>query len=265
MTDLRFLTATILSAAAFYLLLTLLFSELVVLNASIASNVPWSMVAVCLILWISTATVAKRWCAVPLVSHPGGWLPIVVFIASASICCIAVAVVQGWIFRVEVTALGIGVEAGPALSLTYSAVIPPVAAVVEEVSFRGILQSRLQFRYGWLIGAVVSILTFVLAHSWKPSLASQLGLYIAIGIATTAIVARCGFLLPAVLSHGLGNMVLAIIPIVGGPVHLFALPVEIAMSILIIGVLAFLGACVALVYVRVPKAGNARLGAQVND
>ena len=106
-----------------------------------------------------------------------------------------------------------------AFQLAYGVTLGVIAALLAEVTFRGILQTRFESVLGpWpAILAVAAINTA--AHRWGPDLAAQ---WVAFFLSLTAlgwlrVVTRS--LVPPLVAHGVANLVLGLVLWFAGPFH----------------------------------------------
>jgi membrane protease YdiL (CAAX protease family) len=128
------------------------------------------------------------------------------------------------------------------LAIFYALVAPVLVAILEEVSFRGILQGRLEAAIGAGAAGLIAGTIFVASHGWKPGFFSQIGFYISLALVTGLSAARTISLLPALAIHIIANLFSAIVPLVNGPLNLARMPRGVIPWVAIAGTIAAIGA-----------------------
>lgn len=242
----------VVGSAVYYTAVSIVSTELVLLNTRFAPTVPWSILTVGLVLWFGFSVVKKRLNCNSLRKRSSSTSTPITFVLAATICCLSVAIIQGRVSEALLAPFSIGIATDSRLALAYAISMPVYAAITEEVAFRGILQGHLASQFGSMPSAVTSALLFVIAHAWKPTFASQFGLYFAMAVATASITARSGYLLPATAIHALTNLVLALMPLVAGSTVLLQFSPESLVGVLVVAVVAMLTAISA--YLGLKKA-----------
>lgn len=237
-------------AAVYYVGVSVVSSELVLLNARLAPTVPWSILAVGAVLWFAFAAVRTRLRCYPLLEPAASTGATAVFALATTICCVSIAIIQGRLSETVLSPFRIGIASDHRLALTYAISMPIYVAITEEIAFRGILQGHLASRFGSTFAAVTSALLFVIAHAWKPVFPTQFGLYIGVSIATAVITAKSSYLLPAIAIHVLTNLVLALMPLIAGSLVPLQFSPESMVGVIFIAIVAILCAMAALFRIK---------------
>lgn len=237
-------------AALYYVGVSVVSSELALLNVRLAPTVPWSILATVVVLWFTFAPIKTRLRCYPMLEPAASAGATTVFALAATVCCVSIAIIQGRLNEAVLSPSRFGIATDPGLAMTYAISMPIYIAVTEEIAFRGILQGHLASKFGSTVAAITSALLFVAAHAWKSVFVTQFCLYIAVSIATAGITAKSHYLMPAIVIHVLTNLVLALMPWIGGPYVLLEFSPESMVGFVFIAIVAMLCAIAALFRVK---------------
>jgi membrane protease YdiL (CAAX protease family) len=208
---------------------------IVMLNARVSPELAWFPAPV-LALCIGAAVWAQQRWDIGL-SMPAGvsWARIYAIAVTATLAGVCVAILQGAWYDMERAA-----ELGPVgwnehFDFAYAFVMPLVAAILAEVFFRGVMQTR--------IAAVLKPWTAILlvtavntaSHRWGPDLAAQWMGYFALILAFGYLRWASGSLWPALIAHAGQNFALAVTLWVWGPFAQGQLPTNTLRAIALTG------------------------------
>ena len=234
--------AALAKTAVFYGAFSLVAAELFAVNLRALAHVPWSMVVAAALLASWMSTVGRHWSRYRLLATPEPSTHLAGYVILSVLACLAIVLIQGALFGMRVESLRLSSDASPLLTITYALLVPLLGAILEEVTFRGILQGNLERTFGAMAAAWTGGITFVALHGWNPAFVPQLGLYVAVAFATGAAATRTKSLLPGMLIHLLINLCLALVPIVGGPLPLGEFPKGSLIAATLVGIVAVVGA-----------------------
>ncbi len=183
---------------------------LVNLNARLTPDLVWFPLPALIILCGSTYWAQQRW-DIGL-KHPAGvdWPRIYVIGTALTILGVTTAIVQGkFTGYVRATEL-IEAEVSPLFALTYAFFMSVLAAVLAEVTFRGIVQARVEKVLSvWPTVILIGFIN-VIAHRWGPEIAQNwLGLFVILA-GWTYLRWLSGSLWPPLILHTLCNFLMAL-------------------------------------------------------
>jgi membrane protease YdiL (CAAX protease family) len=212
------LIATLLALVVFSVLMGVSI-ELAALNARLSPDLPWFGLPVALLL-CGAAVLAERHVGIGLWHPPEPHEPRVYGLALA-VCllgttvCVLQGALHGMTHAAEIGPPG----TGRTFQMAYALLVPVVAAVAAELSFRGLMQTRLQaLMPTWTAIAIVAVINTA-AHRWGPNLAQQwLGYFVLLaGFGWLRWKTRS--LLPPLIAHALLNIIVSAALYAWGPVR----------------------------------------------
>lgn len=200
---------SLLRGFAFFAGLMALSMGCVILNARLSPALVWFPLPVLVLVGGATLWAGHRW--------EIGWQPVRdvsvghVFALAVAVTVLGVCVIvlQGaWHEMVRATERA-PYEVSRAFSFAYAFVMSLVAAVLAEVTFRGIIQTRFQLILGhWPAILIVAALNTA-AHRWGPALADQwLGYFVSLA-GLGYLRWYSGSLIPPLVVHLVVNLLLA--------------------------------------------------------
>ncbi len=231
----------------------------VMLNARWSPDLVWFPVPVIALLIITTLWAEKRW-EIRL-NHPPDIPLMRIYVIAIAITVFGscVSATQG-VFTDKVRAVELySGDVIPLFTITYAFLMSVFAAILAEVAFRGIMQTRVQKVLSvWPAIAFVAFINLI-AHRWGLAL-----LYNAVGV--FVILATWTYLRwvsrslwPPLVAHALHNLVFAAIVWFGGPIEFGKLSGGVIAVILFAGLIS-LGVTIVLA----KDLHRARLEAAVN-
>jgi membrane protease YdiL (CAAX protease family) len=221
--------------------------SLVTLNIRLSPEFAWFPLPAFLLLAGATGWAQRRW-DIGL-AHPVGvpWVRVYLIGFALTVLGIAVAVVQGHFTGVVRATELLEEEVGSSFALTYAIFMSVLAAVLAEVTFRGVVQSRMQTVLSvWPTVIIIGVVN-VLAHRWGPEITlNWLGLFVTLA-GWTYLRWLSRSLWPPLILHALANLIVALALWVRGP---FAHAELASSSVIAIATTGFLALCAATVMTR---------------
>jgi membrane protease YdiL (CAAX protease family) len=152
---------------------------LVMLNVSQTPQIVWFPLPTTLLLAASMIWAQRRWNIGLTLPAGTPWLRIYVIGIAVTVLGIATALVQGrYTGMVRATEL-LDADVSPLFTLSYAFYMSVFAAILAEVTFRGVIQVRMQTVLSiWPTVVVIGVVN-VLAHRWGPEIMQNwLGLFV---------------------------------------------------------------------------------------
>jgi membrane protease YdiL (CAAX protease family) len=190
----------------------------VVLNSRWSPDLVWFPLPVIALLAGSVYWADKSW-HIGL-SHPAGvpWLRVYAIGIALTVFGVCVGATQG-VFTDKIRAIEVyGADVSPLFQMTYAFVMSVFAAILAEVTFRGIMQTRIHTVLS--LWPTIFIVAFInlLAHRWSPELVlNSFGAFVILA-AWTYLRWLSHSLWPPLIVHSLCNLVFAIAVWFGGPI-----------------------------------------------
>ena len=188
------------------------------LNARWSPELVWFPLPVIVLLAGSIYWANKRW-QIGL-SHPAGvpWGRVYAIGIALTVFGACVSATQG-VFTGKIRAVEMyGGGVSPLFQVTYAFVISVFAGILAEATFRGIMQTRIQTVLSvWPTVVIIAFINLV-AHRWSPELVQNAFGTFVILAAWTYLRALAPSLWPALIVHGLHNLIFAIAVWFGGPI-----------------------------------------------
>ncbi len=206
---LRTLASAVIVSLVFFTVVMGVSTACVMFNARWSPDLVWFPLPVIALLIASTIWAEKRW-QIGL-SHPAGISRAQMYAVGIALTVFGVCVTstQG-IFTDKVRAVVVySADVSPLFQMTYAFVMSVFAAVLAEVAFRGIMQTRMHTVLS--VGPTVCIVAFInlVAHRWTPELVQNaFGAFVILG-AWTYLRWLTQSLWPPLIVHGLCNLVFA--------------------------------------------------------
>lgn len=190
----------------------------VMFNARWLPDLVWFPAPVIAVLVGSSYWAEKRW-HIGL-SNPVDvpWSRVYAIGIALTVLGVCVAATQG-VFTGKVRATEVyGGDVSPLFQMTYAFVMSVVAAIVAEITFRGIMQTRMHKVLSlWPTVITVAVIN-LLAHRWGPELWQNWFGTLIILSAWTYLRWLSQSLWPPLIVHGLCNLIFAIAVWFGGPI-----------------------------------------------
>ena len=216
MTAVAMLAATLIGSLAFFLATMGLCIGLVLANAAVSPNLVWFPLPLLALLVGITAATEWRYRIGLRPPEPSTRRPkrsrarVTAMTLGIALVGVAACVLQGSLANMTLAA-----ETGPAgtsrlFQFSYAVLLSVTPAVLAEVAFRGLMQSRLEPLWGpWPAILLITALNTA-AHRWGPDLVAQwLGYFVALaGLGWLRSVT--GSLWPPLLAHTLTNLAIAL-------------------------------------------------------
>lgn len=190
---------------------------LVMLNARVSPALPWFPVPVLALAAAMTLWASRRW-DIGLPGRPDPhplhtWSLALAVTVLGVVMCILQGAGFGMVRAAETVA---GVES-PAFQLAYGVTLGVMAAILAEVTFRGILQTRFQAALGpWPAILLVAAINTA-AHRWGPALEAQWAAYFISLAALGYLRVVTGSLVPPLVAHAVANFILGLVLWFAGP------------------------------------------------
>lgn len=191
--------------------------SVVMLNARVSPAVPWFPVPVLAVVLGGSWWVSRRWDIgwpgrAP--SSPGRTYGLAL---AVTVFGVVLCILQGAGFGMVRAAETVAGVSSPAFQLAYGVTMGVVSAVLAEVTFRGIIQTR----YEQILGAWPAILVVAAintaAHRWGPALEAQWAAYFLSLAALGYLRTVTGSVIPPLVAHGVANFVLGFVLWFAGP------------------------------------------------
>jgi membrane protease YdiL (CAAX protease family) len=214
-----------------YVLVYLVVSELVYLASR--GTISWSVfVLLSVIAMILLVVVAKRiGCSYAIAQSSKSTSKILLYVVSASAACVLVAWLQSVGTGIGIGPLAIRIHGESRVILAYAVTAPLLAAVLEEVTFRGILQSQLDVIVGRCASTCIVVALFLGAHLWTGPVIVRVPFLLFVAVFTGAIAAKSRSLMPGICVHLLVNGTLAIGPAIVGTIDPIARSIHSVLAI----------------------------------
>ena len=167
-------------------------------NERFTHNWPWFPAAFASVFVVRPI---HAWSAWPLFRIPGNPASVWSLVGLAVLICAAAFVISAHFLDLSAYPFP-DVSIGnnyPVLGVSVE--IPLIAAVVEEVSFRGVLQGGLERVLGARWAIAVTTMCFVLGHAGTEYFTREIPLYIAVSALCGILASRTRSLLPAIVPH----------------------------------------------------------------
>lgn len=198
------------SAVLFFGVLMGISMGLVTLNARLSPQIPWFPLPVILLLWTAALWAERRW-QIGLAARPamdtGRTVLLTVAVTVLGLAaCVLQGAFHGYVRQPEAAPEGV-----PDLfAFVYVLVMSGVAAVLAELAFRGIMQSRWHRIFSpWTVIALVAVLNLA-SHRWSAALIQQsLAYLVALG-GLAWLRWKTGSLWPPLIAHLVVNLLLAL-------------------------------------------------------
>ncbi|MDP6616006.1 MAG: CPBP family intramembrane metalloprotease [Gammaproteobacteria bacterium] len=216
---LRTLVGSVVVSLVFFAVVMGISMVCVSFNARWSPDVVWFPVPVIVLLVVSTIWAEKRW-HIDL-SHPTGISRTQMYAVGVALTVFGVCVTstQG-IFTDKVRAIEVySADVSPLFQMAYAFVMSVFAAILAEVTFRGIMQTRMHTVLN--VWPTIFIVTFInlVAHRWTPELVQNaFGTFVILG-AWTYLRWLTRSLWPPLVVHGLCNLVFALWVWFVGPIY----------------------------------------------
>jgi membrane protease YdiL (CAAX protease family) len=220
---------------------------LVILNAQVSPNFVWFPIPATILAAGTMIWAHRRW-DIGL-SHPKNvaWGQIYVIGIALTVLGVATAIIQGkYTGYVRETEPFAG-EVSPLFSFVYAIFMSVFAAVIAEVAFRGICQSRMaKVLSVWPTVFIIGFIN-VVAHRWGPEiLQNWLGLFVTLA-GWTYLRWLSGSLWPPLILHAACNLIVAVLLWFNGP---FVQANLSAGEIVMIGVVGLVALGIAVVQTK---------------
>ena len=215
---LRILISTVVTSLVFFAVVMGMNMTFVMFNAQWSPDLVWFPAPVIAVLVGSSYWAEKRW-HIGL-SNPVDvpWGRMYAIGIALTVLGVSVAATQG-VFTGKVRAIEVyGGEVSPLFQMTYAFVMSVAAAIVAEVTFRGIMQTRMHTVLSlWPTVITVAVIN-LLAHRWGPELWQNWFGTLIILSAWTYLRWLSQSLWTPLIVHGLCNLIFAIAVWFGGPI-----------------------------------------------
>ena len=182
---------------------------LVFANAGVSPHLVWFPLPLVAVLVVFTAWTERRF-RIGLRDTPRRTAGVTLMTAGIAVAGVAACILQGALADLTLTT-----ETGPAdtsalFKFSYAVLLSVAPAVLAEVAFRGLMQSRLEALWGTWPAILVITAINTASHRWGANLAAQwLGYFVALaGLGWLRSVT--GSLWPPLLAHVLTNLVTAL-------------------------------------------------------
>jgi len=201
------LIGSLLPGLVYFMLLMGASQAFVALNASVSPDIPWFPLPALALVWIVTLVIRRRW-EIRL-SHPVGvpWRAAYAFALLTTYAAVCLSVLEAWFHDlVRPAPVWPNADVSAAFQLTFLVVLPFIAAVLAEIGYRGMIQTRLEKLLPiWPMLLLIAIIN-ALMHFYDPDQASQWLRFIALNLAFGYITWRCQSILPALAAHVTMNL-----------------------------------------------------------
>jgi membrane protease YdiL (CAAX protease family) len=232
--------AALLKAVGFYVTGYVFTSEMIALNLHVGSRIPWWLFTAIAFLGLWAGSVGRWWSGYNLFTLPKPASSSLRFIAFASIFCLASELCSASFLSFPLGTLKIA-GATPQIAVTYAVSAPLLAAILEEISFRGILQGNLRSVLGTSAAAWITGILFVIAHGFRPAFVAQLGVITSVALVAGSSAAVTKTVSPGIWIHCCVNVCLAAIPLMGFYVTAAQLSNEVGLFFAFVAVISAFG------------------------
>ena len=175
--------------------------SLIFLNAGRTPAVPWFPVPVLIIIGGATYLAHRRWDIRIGPSQNVSWLMILVFGALLTIGSVCVSILQGTVMGMARTFPGPPDGVSFTFLMIYLIMMPAIVSVLSEVSFRGIIQTRLETLMRLWPTLIVIAVANTAFHFNATDLANQWLFHMVLNLALGYVTWISQSILPAVLMH----------------------------------------------------------------
>ena len=212
------LISTVVTSLVFFAVVMGMNMTFVMFNARWSPDLVWFPAPVIAVLVGSSYWAEKRWHIGLSNSVDVPWSKVYAIGIALTVLGVCVAATQG-VFTGKVRATEVyGGDVSPLFQMTYAFVMSVAAAIVAEVTFRGIMQTRMHKVLSlWPTVITVAVIN-LLAHRWGPELWQNWFGTLIILSAWTYLRWLSQSLWPPLIVHGLCNLIFAIAVWFGGPI-----------------------------------------------
>jgi membrane protease YdiL (CAAX protease family) len=189
------------------------------LNLHILPSVPWSLPALILLLLLWNKHLGRRWSAFDI-NRAIRSVNVLLYIVLSTVLCFAILVVNNAYVPVRLVAPRPPEGASYPLVVSVSILWPVIAAVVEEVGFRGILQGNLERVAKPYVAVSGVAFVFCALHVFNAGFLAQLGMYAVVALTCGMIASATRSVTPAMAIHALSNLSLSIAAMTRMPLDL---------------------------------------------
>ena len=181
----------------------------VVLNAQVSPSVPWFPLPVTVLLFAAAWFVERRW---GIGLSDGGPKPagrVYALAGALTVAGVAACAVQGYFTGYARETEPFNADLSTAFNATFALYLSVYAAVLAELSFRGVMQTRMQHALSvWPVVLVIGVVN-VFAHRWGPEITQNgLGLFVVLG-GWTYLRWYAQSLWPPLIMHTVTNVIVA--------------------------------------------------------
>lgn len=223
-------------------------------NAVLSPAIPWFVVTAVCVSYLATRYMSRSEAIRSrLALHSmNGWA--LAFGASASIACVSVAILEGSFAGLPLGPLTAPVDASPLVTNLAILLLPVYAAVIEELAFRGAIQTTLEERLGTRAAIAIATLLFLGGHIQRADFAAQWLFYLTFSLTLGIVAAKFRSLVLCMVLHVAVNFISVLATWAFGPFHLGNLTLAAKVFITLI---AIVGAGVAFLIMRNGRTGAA--------
>lgn len=235
---LRALVSAVVLSLVFFAVVMGVSMTSVMLNARWSPDLVWFPLPVTAVLVGSIYWAERRWHIGLSYPADAPWGRVYAIGIALTVFGVCVAATEG-VFSGKIRATELyGGEVSPLFQMTYAFVMSVFAAILAEVTFRGIMQTRMHAVLGlWPTVVTVAVIN-LLAHRWGPELVQNwFGTFIILA-AWTYLRWLSRSLWPPLIVHGVCNLIFALAVWFGGPIVYAELSGETIALIVVVGLAA---------------------------
>ncbi len=159
-------------------------------NAILSPAVPWFIVIAAASLYVATRYVCREEVTRNRLAFRSISGRALAFGIAASIACLSISILEGSLASLALGPLAAPVHASPFVANLAILLLPAYAAVIEELAFRGVVQTSLEGRIGRNPAIGIATLLFLGVHLPKGDFAAQWLFYLTFSLTLGIVAAK---------------------------------------------------------------------------
>jgi membrane protease YdiL (CAAX protease family) len=223
------------------------------INEAIFPSEPWFIAVLVMLLILTSFWPVPQSSEWPMVSATNRLVRTALRVFLAGLVCFGVTVlVSGYLLGVVATSWPVPGGATESLVDWVPLILPLYGAWIEEVAFRGMMQGKLERRFGVVLAITVTTVFFVSAHVGNIGFSRLIPVYVVLSVLCGILASRSKSIGPAIGLHVLINGLMALLTLPGLPLHFHGMSGTNFSVLFLITLLAALGLYYSLNKAKLP-------------